>query len=91
MTIPAGSRVLLFGRLKYFAPSGEIQICTSPEMTPQRFREAVARELTRKSPDFRVAKELASCAVASGNRIISEGETLGVATEFALLPPVCGG
>lgn len=91
MTTLTHSRVLLFGKLKAFAPTGEIQVSTSPAMTPRMFREAVAKALGRQCSDFRGISELLSSAVATSDRVLSEIDELGEGVEFALLPPVCGG
>lgn len=85
------SRILLYGKLKAFAPKGEIFVATSKEMTPDALREAVATRLKNSNPDFGGLLELKSSALADETRILSEKETIGEGKEFSLLPPVCGG
>ena len=90
MTTLPQSRVILFGKLKQYVVGDELRVVTHPEMTPKEFREAVAKELHRRCPDFPGVAELMSSAVAT-DRVLSEREQLGNAVEYSLLPPVCGG
>ena len=85
------SRVLLFGKLRSFSPRGELHVTTTADMTPQQLREVVAGELATLSQNFTGVQELNSSAVVQGERVLTERDNLGDGTEFALLPPVCGG
>ncbi len=85
------SRILLYGKLKAFAPKGEILVTTVETMTPDILREEVARTLKELSPNFGGISELKSSAIANDSRILSEKEPIGEGKEFSFLPPVCGG
>lgn len=84
------TRVCLFGKLKQYAMNQELRVKTHPQMTLTEFRQSVAEELQRRCPQFPGVSELKSSAVAT-DRILLEREALGEASEFSLLPPVCGG
>ncbi len=85
------NRVILFGKLKNLSPQGFIEVSISSEMTPQIFREEVAKVLSSINPKFKGISELNSSAVANDSRIIFENEPIGTSHEYFLLPPICGG
>ncbi|MFM8313458.1 MAG: MoaD/ThiS family protein [Deltaproteobacteria bacterium] len=85
------SRVRLFGKLKAYSTQGELFVSTLETMSTAEFRELVAQEIQKTHPEFPGAQELQSSAIANDSRILFEGEAIGDAREFSLLPPVCGG
>lgn len=85
------TQITLFGKLRKWAPQGLIEVATQSEMNPQLLREVVARELSKRNPDFMGLSELLSSAVANESRVLREDELIGDSNEFFLLPPVCGG
>lgn len=84
------ARVVLYGKLKPFSPTGPLQVLVSGDMTPRELRATVSVALS-VAPGFRGPDELVDCAVANEDRVLAEGERLGNGREFSLLPPVCGG
>lgn len=85
------TQINLFGALKRFGKGGQLLLNLPEPCSAAEVRSLLKERLKSDFPGIFVDTLIDRAALATGSRVLAEGECLGKEEELAVLPPVCGG
>jgi len=84
-------QIQVFGGLRSSFKRSAIEWEAQADWTTERLKATIGETLAYERDRELLRTSALALATPGQERVLKETETLGAATQFALLPPVCGG